>query len=500
MSMEIAKELILIAKKLRLETVMQQGKKTRKQQEREKNQFVREIGPELQRLTGPNSRAKQLVDEVIKALPGRMSGMTAKQRKRLWVEKAKMVPEIIEFTEAIGGPRRMYDSALYIVRDVALGLMKLSEGKAKAINMADKWFMENAISSEKNQFEEGGYAPEFSEFLPPKISFKLGPTRNVLGIVETFGREKKNWETMAKKLAFIAENFNDIVREVKKDMRSSNDEIRLCALMTAITIETGLRPGKVGNMAKIKDPDTGEEIEIETFGVTTMQPRHVKFIRDGFAEIRFIGKMGAENVAELSDDEILKALQEALASTTINGSTSMMFVTKGGQVVDDSMMRKYVTEKWGDITPTDFRKLKATRVFYEKLKARAEQMRKELAQVVISDKQKLKGKIVARIMEILENAAKDAQEALSHDDWKTTVQSYVDPRVVVNFLNQGGLDDALEDILVENKNVNLMFDFNSFVNQVKTASPVVVLNEMGGTGGADELFTDMDKLLENLGV
>jgi DNA topoisomerase IB len=270
--------------------------------------------------------------------------------------------------------------------------------------------------------------------------------------------------------------------------------------MTAITIETGLRPGQVGNMANVKDPDTGESIEIETFGVTTMQPRHVKFIRDNFAELRFIGKKGTEQVAEMSDQDILKALKAAVDSTSLNGSTGMLFVTNDGQHVDYGEMQKYVADKWGDITPTDFRKLKATRTFYDKLKNRVGEMRKTLAKSVTASKGKLRSAVIGQIMQTLEAAAQDAQKALSHQDWKTTIKSYVDPRVVVNFLSQGGLDDTLEDILVNNKNVRLVFNFEAFVDRARKVAKAVAMFDVIGEGlvSANGVLDDMEALMDNL--
>jgi len=490
---------LVAAKKLRLKTVMDQGQRSRKKQERDKLVYAKKVGPWLQRLIN-SPEVQNIVSTATSQFPGRSSRAIKTSRANRFSKLAKLESKVMEFTEYIGGPSRMYGAALYIVRDVAMGSLKLRDGKKKAITMAAKWYIEKSISSVGDQFEEADYDVGFRDFLPPKISFDLGPSREVKRIVETFGRQKKTWETMARKLAFIAENFNDIVREVKKDMRSSNDVTRLCALMTAITIETGLRPGAIGNAASVKDPATGEEIMIETFGVTTLQKRHVKFIRQGFAEFRFIGKMGTENVAESSDADILKALQEALDSTDEQGNTKMLFVTNNGDHVDDVEMRKYVAEKWGDISPTDFRKLKATTTFYEKLKAGSIKMRKELASTITSVKGKIRERIVARIMEVLTEAAQHAQKALSHDNWKsTTINTYVDPRIVVNFLNQGGLNDALNDILVHNKNVNLKFNFDAFVSQAKVSSAVVQFREKGESdGSAADLLDDMDDLVENL--
>jgi DNA topoisomerase IB len=493
----LAKDLTSV-KKLRLKTLMEKGGIDRRKQEQLKKKYLSTIGSELQRLVGSNSEAQKIVEEVKQQVPGRMSGAIATKRKNLWVKKAKLVKSITDYAEHIGGSNRMYSSALYVIRDTALGLISLKDGKKKAITMAGKWFVENMIQSTKEQFEDAGYEKDFLSFLPSNISFNLTPTKEVTGLVETFGREKKNWETMAHKLAFIAEQFNDIVREVKKDMRSSDDKTRLLALMTAITIETGLRPGAIGNMAHVRDPKSGELIEIDTFGVSTMQKNHINFIRDGFAEIRFIGKKGTENVSELSDVDILKALQGALSSKGLNG---MVFVTKKGVHVDDNAMRKYVSEKWGDITPTDFRKLKATKAFYNNLKNRSIEMKKQLASSIVSGKKIIKSTLVKRIIEVLEKAAMDAQKVLSHEDWKVTVGSYIDPRVIVNFLNTGGLDDTLEDILINNRNVKLIYNFDAFISQAKVAGSVVMFEDKGeGAESAEKIIIEVDSFLDNLGL
>ena len=455
---------------LHIQKEMDEGSKNRKVQEKNKIRYMSGVGVWLGKITGQDSKARKILEKLVAEIPGRNSGAVFTQRKNQWVKAAKQEKEILEFTEYIGGPDRMYSSALYIVRDVVLGQILLKEGKEKAERMATAWFIEKSVGDKAKEFEEGGYVEDFSKFLPPNVSFELGPTREVLSIVETFGREKKNWTTMAKKLAFIAERFNEMVKSVKKDMSSGDEVTRLCALMTAITIETGLRPGAVGNMATVKDPETGEDIEIDTFGVTTMQPRHVKFIRDNFAELQFIGKKGTEQIATLSDMEILKALKEAVESTSLNGDTGMLFMTKGGEYVDYNAMNRYVENKWGDITPTDFRKLKATREFYENLKKKVQEMYASVKDIVGQSKEKMKQAIVEKILVILEDAAKEAQRALSHEDWATTIKSYIDPRVIVNFLNRGGLDDTLEDILVSNKNVKLVFDFNAFIEKARRAA------------------------------
>ena len=48
----------------------------------------------------------------------------------------------------------------------------------------------------------------------------------------------------------------------------------------------------------------------------------------------------------MSDTEILKALQDAVNSTSLSGSTGMLFITKNGQVVDDAAMAPATLPTW----------------------------------------------------------------------------------------------------------------------------------------------------------
>ncbi len=93
-------------------------------------------------------------------------------------------------------------------------------------------------------------------------------------------------------------------------------------------METGIRPGKEGNAA-FKTVN-GEKVEVETFGAITLGPGHVKFIRDNFAQLEFIGKKGSVNTAQLADVDILKVLNEYVRRAMSSGS-KYVFVTKAGR-------------------------------------------------------------------------------------------------------------------------------------------------------------------------
>jgi len=167
-------------------------------------------------------------------------------------------------------------------------------------------------------------------------------------------------------------------------------------------------------------------------------------------------------------------------------------------------LKKYVADKWGDITPTDFRKLKATREFYDNLQRRIGELRNSIRGVLSTEKSKLRERVIAEIIKVLEAAATEAQTKLSHDQWLTTIKSYVDPRVVVNFLSRGGLDDSLDDILINGKNVRLVFDLEAFVRQaeqekmLKSAATVVTMKEVGQEPSLAEAFGELVDLSETL--
>jgi len=67
-------------------------------------------------------------------------------------------------------------------------------------------------------------------------------------------------------------------------------------------------------------------------------------------------------------------------------------------------------------------------------------------------------------------------------------------------LYQGGLDDTLEDILINNKNVRLIFDFNAFIERAKKVAKPVVLFDVVGVGPLSvvSVLDDMDDMVESL--
>jgi len=191
------------------------------------------------------------------------------------------------------------------------------KGFAKVQGMADKWYRESYLAESQAPLRE--VLPELlMQHLPPNIHIEVDDEGNVKRMTERFRNER---ETLAKKIAVqkaLVERYNAVVKQVKKDLKSSNERIRLAAMITSILMETGIRPGKAGNSAVVIQGD--QKVSVETFGAVTLGPGHIRFLRDGFAELEFVGKKGAVNMATLSDPALIKMLHSYVEQARKGGS------------------------------------------------------------------------------------------------------------------------------------------------------------------------------------
>jgi DNA topoisomerase IB len=440
-------------KGLNIKKDVNDAKREHREQERSLKNYVKVIPGLVEKVY---QSGKKIYEEVVTLIPGRNVDSVLRQRRKAWMQRAAEIEGMDEFYTYISGEDNK-QKVLRIVCDIVSGQMLLRDGKKRLITWASNFFKNTETEEKKSTFQDSGYDEALLEILPPQVYFELGPNRELLTIKESFGREQKNWEVMSKKIAYIAQHFNVMAQDIKKDLNSGDEVTKLLALMMAITIETGLRPGGIGNTAKIIDPITGEKIEIDTFGVTTLQVQHVKNIRDGFVELQFPGKKGTEQIAKLTDNDIINALQQILATTSLQGDATMLFITKSGQHVDDSQMRDYVKDKWRDITPTDFRKFVATKNFYNYIKQQTDAFRTQLMEEITKGQEVLKETIVNGVIKMISDAAYSTRQVLNHKEGNDAWKSYISPKVILAYLSNGGLNDTLEDILIDNKNVRFYF-------------------------------------------
>lgn len=358
-------------------------------------------------------------------------------------------------------------SAVAIFRSFGDGSVDRETTLKRIEALADRAFRAVVLYEGQSPLREA-IPPEILEFMPKNIVVKVDEDGRIEEIADVFANERENLAVKIDKMKRLLTQYNDIARQVKEDLKSPDEVTRLSALITAIIMETGIRPGSEGSRTiKVLD---GREVPIETFGAVTLGPRHVSFIRDNFAEIRFIGKKGTENVAQLSDEDIVSELR-ALAAES---SSDRLFVTKDGRPISYEDLARYFKRRFRGITPTDFRKLKATRVVFDELANQREALKEDIERIAESETEDLRQRVVERVVDSLNAAVEKSQDRLSHVSPKTTRDSYINPEILLDFLSRGEIAESLEDAVLSGDKY-LVFDVEKFTARPLVANPAQAL-------------------------
>ncbi len=343
------------------------------------------------------------------------------------------------------------------LRDVSIEIAK----------QADKGFQ--AITMSQVQAPVRELIPtDLREFLPTNIVVEVDANGVIEHVTDRFENEHFTLGKKIERMHQLVADYNKIAKKVKRDLKSSDEIIKLSALITAILMETGIRPGKEGN-GVVKTVD-GEEVHIETFGAVTLGPGHVRFVRDNFVELEFLGKKTGRNTASLSDTEIIKVLDTYVKQALTKG-TKYVFVTAAGDRFTYSDLQRYFRENLAGLAPTDFRKLKATEEVLHAIHEEQEALYARIRAFAKKAKGDLKERVVAAIVETLNTAIAKAQEALSHENANTTRRSYINPEIIFRFLSTGQVEDTLSAAILTGKST-LGFDPQVFVDRAmaRTAS------------------------------
>jgi hypothetical protein len=389
------------------------------------------------------------------------------RRGRAFVKSVKTESRLDEFLDKWIGREDQGDkvyswrnAVVYAIRDHLIYRESLADTVAKIGEQAFKGFQAIAMSEAQAPLREIVPA-EIREFLPTNIVVEVDPSGEIQAITDRFENEHFTLGKKIERMHALVRQYNVIAKRVKADLRSSDELTRLAALITAIIMETGIRPGKEGNAA-FKTVN-GEKVEVETFGAITLGPGHVKFIRDNFAQLEFVGKKGSVNTAQLADGDILRVLNEYVQRAMSSGS-KYIFVTKAGVPFDYTDLQRYFREHFDGLAPTDFRKLKATEEMLGAIRAEQEDLYKRIRAFSNDKKIDLRARVTEEIVKTLDAAISKAQTALSHDTAATTRQAYINPEIIFRFLATGAVDANLSAAILDNDPV-LAFDPQTFLNR-----------------------------------
>lgn len=330
--------------------------------------------------------------------------------------------------------------------------------------------------------------------------------------------------------------YTDLKNVVKGDPSTDSmafilTKKKILGLVAAITLETGLRPSPVKNPVEenlaggksqkskmIRDTagqplltDEGKKQfikeEIETYGVATLKPEHIKFFKTNFeASLKFYGKKGVENISKVSDAEIVKELEKLVSIASGSTGPKSLFILPNGKPITNTDIVVYfenIAFKAGlkKLRITDFRKLKAVKTIHESLLQQQKSLYKSISQIKVLKKEAIKVEITKLVTQVVDKAYKDAQKALSHSKVNETINSYVNPNLLLNFLSSGGVDRAIDQAL--SKKNTLQFDPEVFLTQALAYCEVDITkpkneDEVDGSGFLARTLSAITKKLNNL--
>lgn len=402
--------------------------------------------------------------KTVDLLPGK-DVETLKSRGRAFVKLIKGDPQVTKFQDKYIGTQdddaKAYswrNAVVYMLRDLSLGVLGIRDAQDKLDTIAGNGYQAMAMSESQKPLRKN-LPEQLRAFLPANVVVEVDKDGYISQVTDRFENERFTLGEKIKRLRQIVSQYNDIAKKVKADLRSSDEVTKLCALITAIIMETGIRPGAEGNAA-FKTVN-GEKVEIETFGAVTLGPTHVKFVRANFTQLEFIGKKGGLNTASLTDSQIIHVLNEYTEKALTKGS-KFVFVTAEGKTVSYTDLQKYFRDRFKGIAPTDFRKLKATETVLNSLREQQEDLYQRIRDFAKDESQNLAERVVELLVRTIEAAMAQAQEALSHDSVDTTRGSYIDPQVLLSFLSTGRASASMQDAILDNK-IRLSFDPMKFI-------------------------------------
>jgi hypothetical protein len=334
------------------------------------------------------------------------------------------------------------------------------------------------------------------EFLPKNIVIEVDKDGTIQKITDRFENQYETLDLKISRQHKLIRNYNKIVKKVKKDLRSPDERIRMAALVTSIIMETGIRPGQEKNKATVTVD--GDRVEVETFGATTLGPKHVSFLKD-FAELKFVGKKGTVNTASLSNRDAIKVLKDFVKSAK-DGKAKYIFTTEDGEKFKYSHLKTYFNHTvFKSLKITDFRKLKATETVLKMLHEEQEDLYRRILKFSDLAKGQVEERIAQEVADTLNTAYTRAQEALSHEDVATTIGAYVNPEVLLEFLSKGRVDKDIKKAVLEGKK-KLVFNTDAFLEKAQEFSSRKMVASLREKCASTSLQTLLDDLEEDLGA
>jgi hypothetical protein len=404
-----------------------------------------------------------------------------------------------------------------ILRDKREGLYK-AFGKTKGAETSE----ENLIRSEKGL--------TILDYLPSNLIVEVDDGGMISKLSSLYDNKLSNLNDKIDIQENLVEKFELVKNKIYKDLKAviSGDPAtdsesymafknKILGLIAAIALETGLRPApsksepdegeeakggqsykmvlqKGETSGELKTDESGETVVLEnqqkkkfvkelvdTYGIATLLPEHIKFFEKNIkANLKFLGKKGTVNASTVSNQELLRELQILVntASGKPKGQQSLFVLPNGSRISNTDIVVYFesLAHKAGlkKLRITDFRKFKAVSVIHTSLLEQQKSLYRKIAELRTIEVEKAKVEIAEEVLKVVDTAYRDAQRALSHSKVDETINSYINPNLLLNFLSSGGVEDAIEKGL--KSKTKLQFDPEVFMIQALAFNGIDVEN------------------------
>ncbi|MET0232969.1 MAG: DNA topoisomerase IB [Rhodanobacteraceae bacterium] len=143
----------------------------------------------------------------------------------------------------------------------------------------------------------------------------------------------------------FGERLPHLRRVLRRDLAQPGlPESKVLAVMVSVLAETGIR---VGNEEYAKSNGS--------YGLTTLRARHVTFLREGRAVLRFRGKSGQDHEALIDNARLVRLLRRV---QQLPGQMLFQYIDDAGErkAVDSGLVNDYLRDAMGEeFTAKDFR-------------------------------------------------------------------------------------------------------------------------------------------------
>lgn len=467
------------------QTVPQQAKELAKQiaemdRRKEHARDLQAAESAVKRLTEQSIRlAERVVEKVSRNRQAlqkqqKSEGLSDGTVSRRLGEAVREVPEFQQLAQGIVPESLPEDKYRARFEDIKRAIVKRSLGDQDTLVYLEKkipgWAKQQILDSSRQALYER--IPAFVPFLPETLFVDVDARGSVTRIAEKFANIDETFERKVLRQHNLLYRYPKIMQQLWEDAEGSDDNYAIPAAVLLLIEHTGIRPGneKTGVQLFARDEDgkrvlgeDGKPVKAgtqETYGALTLRSDHVRF-RGDKAYLDFEGKAGTQNTAVVSDPRLTNLLKSLKAR-----GGERLFTYPDGSHVGSGNLDWYRTRAnpiFDGVNPTDFRKLHAAREFHADLR----ELSPDLYAKILALRNPTPDKVEALVIEALDRAVARAQKALNHKDRATTIKAYINPELLIHFLNKGKVDETLESTIL-GKTPVLAFDPNAFVREAKT--------------------------------